>query len=322
MSETPTCELKPEAIAEARRRIAAWATVTPLATSRTLDEQLEARVAFKCEQLQRVGAFKFRGASHALTWLSPAQRAAGVVTHSSGNHAQALALAARLQGMTAYVVMPENAPEVKRQAVIGYGGKVIPCVPTLEARESTCAQVQSETNATLVHPYDDPRVIIGQGTAAAELLESLPDLDLLLAPVGGGGLISGTCLAVAAAGSSARVWGVEPAGADDAFRSKAAGEWIPQTDPNTIADGLKTSLGEWTWPFVRDQVERIITVSDAEIVSAMRWMWERMKLVVEPSSATVLAALRQVGPAELRGKKVGAIISGGNVDLARLPWQD
>jgi threonine dehydratase/serine racemase len=264
-----------------------------------------------------VGAFKFRGACNAVAQLTPDELARGVVTHSSGNHAQALALAARRFSTPAYIVMPSSAPAIKCDAVREYGGRIVPCEPTLAARESTAREVQRETGATLIHPYDDPRVIAGQGTAARELLEEVPHLDAVIAPIGGGGLMSGTCLAVrAAAPRLVEVIGAEPDGADDAARSKAAGRQLPQTDPRTIADGLLTSTGRWTWPFIRDEVSRIITVTDDEIIDAMRWVWQRAKLVIEPSAAVaVAAAFRHGCPGP--SPHIGVILSGGNVDLQK-----
>jgi threonine dehydratase/serine racemase len=243
------------------------------------------------------------------------------VTHSSGNHAQALALAARLRGVPAHVVMPRNASPVKKRAVQEYGGRVIECEPTLAAREETAAAVLAETGGTLVPPYDYPDVIAGQGTVALELLEQVDRLDAIVAPVGGGGLVSGICVAVRELAPSVRVFAAEPAGADDAARSKAAGRLIPQTGPKTIADGLLTSLGEFTWPIVRDRVEAIITVSEEEIIAAMRLAWERAKLLIEPSAAVALAAVLSEGFRALAGLgRVGVVLSGGNANLDRLPW--
>jgi threonine dehydratase/serine racemase len=243
----------------------------------------------------------------------------GVVTHSSGNHAQALALAARLRGIDAHIVMPSNASAPKRRAVEGYGARVIECEPTLPAREETAERVLAETGGTLISPYDHPDVIAGQGTAALELLEDAPELDAIVAPVGGGGLLSGTCLAAGPDGP--RVWGAEPLNADDAARSFARGEWVPQTDPRTIADGLLTSLGQLTWPIVRDLGAGVITVTEEEIVAAMRLAWERAKLLIEASSAVAVAAALHGFPREGHDpRRVGVILSGGNVDLERLPW--
>jgi threonine dehydratase len=266
-----------------------------------------------------VGAFKFRGACNAVYSLSEKDARLGVVTHSSGNHAQALALAARLRGIRAYIVMPSNAPAVKKAAVAGYGGDITYCEPTLEARESTTARIIQQTGAALIHPYNDERVIAGQGTAALELLEDIPDLDVVIAPVGGGGLLSGTAIAVHALQPQARVIAGEPENADDAFQSMQAGKIIPSTKPHTIADGLLTSLGDLTFPIIQALVEQIITVSEAAIILAMRITWERAKIIIEPSAAVPLAALLE-NKVNLSGCRIGLILSGGNVDLDKLPW--
>ena len=294
-------------------------------TCATLDELAGRRLFFKCENFQKVGAFKFRGACNAVSQLSDEDASRGLVTHSSGNHAQALALAAKMRGVPAFIVMPDTASPVKRAAVEGYGAEVILCRPTLEARETTAAEVQQRTGATFIHPYDHPQIIAGQGTATLELVEQARELgtklDAVIAPVGGGGLLSGTCIAASGLASPLRVFAAEPLGADDAARSFAAGELIPQTGPNTIADGLLTSLGELTWPIIRDHVEQIVTVSDEQIVAAMRLLWERAKLLIEPSSAVVLAAVLDERFREVDGvESLGLILSGGNVSLDRLPF--
>jgi threonine dehydratase/serine racemase len=305
----------------AAARIAGHAHRTPLATCATLDRLAGRRLFFKCEQLQKVGAFKFRGACNAVLKLTPEAAARGVVTHSSGNHAQALALAARLRGIPAHIVMPSNAPAVKRRAVEGYGARVILCEPNLPAREAAAAAVLAETGATLIHPYNHPDVIAGQGTVALEMLAEVPDLDALVAPVGGGGLVGGVCVAAKSLRPDIRIFAAEPLGADDAARSFAAGKLIPQTGPRTVADGLLTSLGELTWPILQRHVERVLTVSEDEIIQAMRLTWERAKLLIEPSSAVAVAAV--LAP-EFRGlggiERVGVVLSGGNVNLDRLPW--
>ena len=308
------------AIRTAAARIRPYAHRTPVMTCASLDTQVGAQLFLKCENLQKVGAFKFRGAANAVFSLSDAEAARGVGAHSSGNHAQALALAAKLRGIPAYIVMPDNAPTVKKAAVAGYGGQITFCAPTLAAREATQAAVVAATGATVVHPYNDVRVIAGQGTATLELLEDVPDLDVILAPVGGGGLLSGTAIAATELSPNIRVIGVEPAGADDAYRSLAAGSIIPSLQPQTIADGLLTSLGDLTFPIIRDRVEQIVTVSEEAIVAAMIFIWERAKLIVEPSAAVPIAALweRRI---DLSGLRVGVILSGGNVDLGRLLWQ-
>ena len=306
-------------IRAAAERIAPHAHRTPVVTCATLDRLAGRALFFKCENLQKVGAFKFRGACNAVLQLDAAEAARGVVTHSSGNHAQALALAARLRGVPAHIVMPSTAAAVKRRAVEAYGGRVIACAPTLVAREEAAAAVLAETGGAFVHPYDDARVIAGQGSAALELLAQVEGLDAVVAPIGGGGMVSGTAIAVRTLAPRTRVIAAEPAGADDAARSKAAGRLLPQTAPETVADGLRTGLGALTWPVVRDLVDRILTVGDDQIVAAMRLLWERAKLPVEPSAAVALAAvLSDAFPAGAR--RVGVMLTGGNVDLDALPW--
>lgn len=274
----------------------------------------------KCENLQRIGAFKFRGAYVTISGLGDEDRGRGVVTHSSGNHGQAVALAARLLGVAAHVVMPEGAAEVKVEAVRGYGAHLTRCAPTHTAREEAAAAVLRETGGTLIHPFDDGRIIAGQSTAAREMHEDAPEpLDLLLGPVGGGGLMSGACLATRHLGRTTAVVGVEPEGADDAARSFRSGSRQPVGVVDTIADGLRTPLSELTFGILRANLEDLITVDDEAIIRAMRWVWQRMKLVIEPSSAVPVAALLD-GKIDVRGKAVGILISGGNVDLDRLPW--
>ena len=308
-------------IEHAHARIADCVHRTPVITCAMLDEMAGRSIYFKCEHLQRVGAFKFRGASYAVSLLPQSQAAKGVCTHSSGNHAQALARAARQRDIPAWIVMPTSAPEIKRRAVEGYGATVVPCEPTLEARERVAGEVIDSTGAAFIHPYNDPRIIAGQGTAALELIEEVGALDAVMAPIGGGGLMSGTCLATAARLPKAMLVGAEPAGADDAARSLQAGALIEQKAPNTICDGLLTSLGSLTWPILRDHLAAIVTVSDDEVIKAMRLLWERAKLLVEPSSATVLAALLKETCPIPSGSRVGVILTGGNVSLDRLPWQ-
>lgn len=289
---------------------------TPVLTCATLDRLAGRSLHFKCEQFQKVGAFKFRGAVNAVKKLTSDQARRGVITHSSGNHAQALALAARLHGIAATIVMPSNAPAVKRQAVEDYWARVVPCEPTLEARETTVARIQGETGAVLIPPYNHADVIAGQGTVALELLEDVPDLDAIVAPIGGGGLVSGICLGAKGINPGIRIYAAEPLGADDAARSKAAGSLLPQTGPRTIADGLLTSLGDLTWPFVRDQVEQVVTVTEEEIRAAWRLLAERAKLLVEPSAAVALAAVLTEGFRGMAGLgRVGVVLSGGNVQL-------
>ncbi len=305
----------------AAERIAGLAHRTPVATCATIDRLAGRQVFFKCEHLQKVGAFKFRGACNAVIKLSDEAAAQGVATHSSGNHAQAVALAARMRGVAAHIVMPSDALAVKRRAVEGYGARVIECEPTLEARDTTAEAVIAETGATFIHPYDHPDIIAGQGTSALELLAQVPQLDAIVVPVGGGGLISGICVAAKGIDPGIRIFAAEPLGADDAARSKAAGKLIPQTGPDTIADGLLTSMGELTWPIIRDHVERVITVSEEEIVAAMRLAWERAKLLIEPSAAVAVAAVLSDTFRATEGiDRVGVVLSGGNVDLDCLPW--
>lgn len=306
-------------IHEAAERIQPYAHRTPVLTNESLNEKLGAQVYLKCENLQKVGAFKFRGACNAVFSLSDEEAARGVATHSSGNHAQALALAARLRGIPAYIVMPNNAPAVKKAAVAGYGGQITFCEPTLEARESTLAEAAEKTGATIVHPYNDERVIAGQGTAALELLEDIPDLDVILAPVGGGGLLSGTSIAATQRKPGIRVIGGEPEMADDAYRSIRAGQILPSVRPKTVADGLLTSLGTITFPIIQECVEQIVTVSEGGIVDSMKYVWERAKIIIEPSAAVAVGVLWEK-KIDLSGLKVGVILSGGNVDLEKLPW--
>ncbi len=312
----PTCD----DVLQAAERIRPHAHRTPVLTCAAIDKRLGASIFMKCENFQKVGAFKFRGAVNAVFALTDEEASRGVATHSSGNHAQALALAARMRGIPAVIVMPSNAPAVKKEAVAGYGARIVFCEPTNEAREAALAEVVRETGASFVHPSNDPRVIAGQGTAALELLEEIPDLDVVMVPVGGGGLLSGTALAVKGVSPRTRVVAAEPKGADDAYRSFQAGRIIPSTNPKTIADGLLTSLGDNNFPIIRELVERIATVEEQAIVEAMRFIWERAKIVIEPSSAVPFAALWEKA-FEAPGARIGIIVSGGNVDLSRLPWQ-
>jgi threonine dehydratase len=288
-------------------------------TCSALDRMCGCSLFFKCENFQKVGAFKIRGATNAVFSLSEEAASKGVATHSSGNHAAALAQAARWRGIKAHVVMPETAPKVKQEAVRGYGAEIRYCKPTLAAREAGLAEVVASTGAAFIHPYNDPRVIAGQGTAALELLQEIEDLDVVMTPVGGGGLLSGTSITVRALAPRTKVMAAEPEGADDAYRSIEAGRIIPSVDPDTIADGLLTSLGDLTFPIIRQNVHRIVTVSDAGIVQAMRHIWERMKIVVEPSAAVTLGALMEHREA-FPGRRIGLVLTGGNVDLMRLPW--
>jgi threonine dehydratase len=308
-----------KAILEAAERIKPYIHRTPVLTSLSLNSITGADLYFKCENFQKVGAFKSRGACNAVFSLDEKSVLKGVATHSSGNHAQALARAAHIRGCKAYIVMPETSPGVKSNAVKGYGGEVTFCKPTLEARESTLAELIRQTGATEIHPYNDYRIIAGQATAAMELLEETGPLDIMIAPVGGGGLLSGTALATSYLSAATKIIAAEPEGANDAFRSFSSKQLIPSINPKTIADGLLTSLGTLTFPIILDKVHSIITVPEESIIKAMMLTWERMKIVIEPSSAVPLAAVLENGEI-FRGKKVGIIISGGNVSLDKLPW--
>jgi threonine dehydratase len=308
-----------EDIKAAHDRIRPYIHRTPVLSSKSINEIVGAELFFKCENLQKVGAFKFRGACNSVFSLSDEEAKNGVCTHSSGNHAAALALAARIRGIPAYIVMPENAPEIKKKAVAGYGAQITFCEPTQAARESTLKKVAEQTGATEIHPYNYFNVICGQGTAAKELIEETGTLDVVMAPVGGGGLLSGTALSTKALLPGARVIAAEPAGADDAFRSFYSRELVPSVAPKTIADGLLTSLGSITFRIILNEVDQIVTVSEEGIVAAMRMIWERMKIIIEPSSAVPLAAILE-NKADVKGQRVGIILSGGNVDLGRLPF--
>lgn len=306
-------------IQQAAERIQPHVHRTPVMTCESLNRMVPARLYFKCENFQKVGAFKFRGATNTVLSLTPAEISQGVATHSSGNHAAALALAAKMRKIRAYIVMPRNAPKVKVNAVSGYGAEIIFCEPTLQAREETLQAVIQKTGAVFVHPYNDPRVIAGQGTAAVELLEDSPPLDFVLAPVGGGGLISGTAISVKNLNPRVKVIATEPSGADDAFCSFQAGRIFPSVNPQTIADGLLTALGTLTFEVIQKYVDEIVTVSEAGIIQAMRHIWERMKILVEPSAAVPFGALLEQ-KLNIAGKNVGIILSGGNADLEKLPW--
>ncbi|MFC2186812.1 pyridoxal-phosphate dependent enzyme [Fulvivirgaceae bacterium LMO-SS25] len=306
-------------IQEAHARIAPMIHKTPVLTSESLNKIAGCEVFFKCENFQKVGAFKMRGAANAVSLLSDDVASKGVATHSSGNHAAALAKAAQTRGIKAYIVMPRTAPAIKKKAVAGYGAEIVECEPTLQARESTLADIVAKTGATFVPPYNDYAVITGQATCALELLDQAPNLDIVMAPVGGGGLLAGTALSVHYISPNTRIIAGEPAGADDAFRSLEAGKIIPIENPKTIADGLLTSLGDKTFPIIQKYVERIIRVEDAEIIAAMRMIWERMKIIIEPSCAVPFAAVLKE-PGTFKKKRVGIILTGGNVDLEKLPF--
>ncbi len=306
-------------IRAAAARIAPYVHHTPVMRSGLLDARAGATVWFKCENMQKVGAFKARGASNAVAVLSDDRAAKGVGTHSSGNHGAAVAMAAARRGIPAYVVMPRTAPRVKRAAVAGYGARITDCAPTLAARESTLAGIVAETGAHEIHPYDDRLVIAGQGTVGLEILDQVPDVDAVLVPVGGGGLLGGVACAIKSLRPAVEVIAVEPVGADDACRSFRAGYRIPSVDPKTIADGLLTSVGVRNFALMQRYVDDVVTVDDGAIVEAMRLQWTRMKTVVEPSGAVSFAGLLR-HRARFAGKRVVAVISGGNVDLERLPW--
>ena len=315
MSGDPTFE----DVLAAAERVRGHVHRTPVMTSSAVDDIAGADLHFKCENLQKVGAFKARGATNAVLSLDDEAAGRGVATHSSGNHAAALAYAAAIRGVPAHVVMPSSAPPVKKAAVAGYGALITECKPTLEARETTLDAVVQRTGAAFIHAYDNPNVIAGQGTASLELLTDVPDLEVVIAPVGGGGLMSGTAIAVSSSRPDITIWGSEPAGADDAFRSLRDGTLYPSVKPTTIADGLLTSLSDRTFRILSERLEGILTVSEDDIIRAMRLLWERMKLVVEPSGAVPLAAVLQ-HPEHFTDRRVGLIISGGNVDLDHLPW--
>lgn len=306
-------------IQAAQERIRDWIHRTPVMTSSGIDRIVGCRLFIKCENFQKVGAFKFRGASNAVLLLDEKEAARGVATHSSGNHAAALALAASRRGIPAYIVMPSNAPEVKKKAVAGYGAEITFCQPTLSARESTLDGVVRETGARIIHPYNNFEVVCGQGTAALELLQDHPDLDIIITPVGGGGLLSGTATAARAIRHNIKIIGAEPLNANDAWQSFRKGEIVPSVSPNTIADGLLTSLGDLTFAIIMNKVDDIITVKEENIVRAMRTIWERMKIVVEPSAAVTLGIILE-NPGLFEGRNVGLILSGGNVELSKLPF--
>lgn len=303
----------------AHERIKGLIHRTPVYHSTLLNEWLGAELFFKCENLQKAGAFKYRGATNSLLSLSKEELQKGVGTHSSGNHAGALARSARQLGVKAHIVMPDNSKQVKKDAVEGYGAQVRYCEPTLEARESTMDEVIRETGCTFIHPYNRFEIIAGQGTAAVELMEEVSDLQIIMAPVGGGGLISGTAIAAKGINPKIQVWGGEPSGADDAFRSMQAKKIVPSITPNTMADGLLTSLGPLTFEAMMQYLDDILLAGEAGIVRAMKLVWERMKIIIEPSSAVPLAALME-HPGSWKGKKIGIIVSGGNVDLTDLPF--
>jgi threonine dehydratase len=312
MAKGPTLE----AIREAHARIAPHIHRTPIFRSASLDQRAGARLFFKCENLQKTGSFKIRGATNVVFSLEEDVARRGVVTHSSGNHGAAVAYAARRRGIPAWIVVPRNAPEVKRRAITDFGGEVATCEPTMEAREATAREICERTGATLVHPYDDDRIIAAQGTATVELIEDAGELDYVLAPVSGGGLLSGTAIAAQSLRPGIRVTGCEPAGADDAWRSLRSGQIEKNVKVDTIADGLRASLSERTFAILRERIDQIALIREEEILEAMRLVWERMKLIIEPSSA-VTAAAALFGKLDIKDRRVGVILSGGNLDLGK-----
>ncbi|MEH6526036.1 MAG: beta-hydroxyaspartate dehydratase BhcB [Sneathiella sp.] len=308
-------------VVAAHSRIAPYIHRTPVLTSRFFDELTGANLFFKCENFQKAGAFKARGASNAVFGLSNAEAATGVATHSSGNHGLSLSYAAGRRGIPVTVVMPRTAPEAKKAAVRGYGGKVVECEPSTSSREAVFAEVVAKTGADFVHPYNDPRVIAGQATCSKELVEDVTDLDAVVAPIGGGGMISGSCLTLSTISPNTKIYAAEPKNADDAYRSFKSGHIIADDAPDTIADGLKVPLKDLTWHFVSNHVEDILLATEAEIIDAMYLAWQRMKIVIEPSSAVAIATILK-NKDQFVGKRVGVILTGGNVDLKKLPWMN
>jgi threonine dehydratase len=306
-------------IRAAHTRIKPFIHQTPVMSSLKLNEIFGCELFLKCENFQKVGAFKFRGATNAVLLLTDTEKSKGVVTHSSGNHAAALALAAKMNGVKAHIVMPDNAPVVKKNAVAGYGPEITFCKPTLQSREDTTREIMKKTGATLIHPYDNFNVICGQGTAALELLNEISDLEVVIAPVGGGGLMSGTSTSVKGLNADIRVIGAEPINANDAYISFTTGKLTPSVNPVTVADGLLTSLSDFTFSVIRKNVDKIFTAKEDSIIECMLLVWERMKIIIEPSSATALGVIKE-NPDFFRGKKTGIIISGGNVDFRKLPF--
>ncbi len=306
-------------VLSAHERIKPYIHKTPVLTSRFLNELSGAELFFKCENLQKAAAFKVRGACNAVFALSAEKAAIGVATHSSGNHALSLSYAAGQRGIPVTVVMPKTAPQAKKDAVVGYGGTIVECEPSTSSREAVFAEVVAESGADFVHPYNDPRVIAGQATCSKELVEQVKNLDAIVAPIGGGGMISGTCLTLSTIAPQIKIYAAEPVNADDAARSFKAGHIIADDAPDTVADGLKVPLKDLTWHFVSRYVTDILTATEAEIIEAMKLIWSRMKIVVEPSSAVTLAIILK-NPEVFKGKRIGVILTGGNVDLDKLPW--
>ena len=307
------------AIEQAHKRIGSFIHRTPVLSSRIINEKLNAEILFKCENFQKTGAFKIRGALNAAMQIKEEELKCGLCTHSSGNHAQAIALAAHLLKTKAYIVMPKTASIVKMAAVKQYGGEITLCEPNLESREAEIRKIQARTSATFIHPYNDVNIIAGQATAAKELIEDYPDLDIIMTPVGGGGLLSGTSLAATYLSPNSKIIAGEPENANDAFQSFYKKKFIPVENPDTIADGLLTSLGSITFPIILDHVNEIVTAKETNIIEAMKLIWERMKIIVEPSSAAPLATILE-NKFDHQNKKIGIIVSGGNINLSNLPW--
>ena len=314
-----TSEPTKQNILDAHERIIKQIHRTPILTSSSLNSIFGCELYFKCENFQKVGAFKFRGASNAVLSLSDKELRSGVATHSSGNHAAALALAAKIKNIPSYIVMPKTVPQIKKNAVQEYGAKIIFCEPTLQAREEVLNKVVAETGSTFIHPYDNYSIIAGQATCAKEVYDELTDLDFIIAPVGGGGLLSGTCQTTKYFSPNTKVIGAEPRGADDTFRSIRDGKIYPSVNPKTICDGLLTNLSEKTFSILKNNANEVLTAEEDSIINAMRMIWERMKIIVEPSSAVTLAVIME-NKERFSGKKVALILSGGNVDLTKLPW--
>lgn len=306
-------------VLQAAKRIANFSHITPILTCKTINYITNNQIFFKCENFQKIGAFKFRGACNAVFSLSKESAKKGVATHSSGNHAQALALAAKIRGINATVIMPDNSSDIKIKAVRNYGANIIFCKPDLISRETTLNKRILESGETFIHPYDNFNIIAGQATAALEMLNDIKDLDYVIAPVGGGGLLSGTLISCSSISPKTKVIAAEPEGADDAYRSIIENHIVPSVNPKTIADGLLTSLGEMNFNIIKEHIYKIVTVSEEAIINAMKLIWERMKIIVEPSSATTLAVLLE-NKIEISGKRIGIILSGGNVDLKKLPF--
>ncbi len=321
-SNSPTMTIPTyDDVLAAHERVKPYIHETPVLTSSRLNEMTGAKLFFKCENLQKAAAFKVRGACNAVFGLTDEEAKIGVATHSSGNHALSLSYAAGQRGIPVTVVMPRTAPQAKKDAVIGYGGKIVECEPSTSSREAVFAEVVAQSGADFVHPYNDPRVIAGQATCSKELLAQVDNLDAVIAPIGGGGMISGTCLTISNVAPNVKIYAAEPLNADDAARSFKAGHIIADDAPNTVADGLKVPLKDLTWHFVKNHVTDIFTCTEEEIVDAMKLVWKTMKIVIEPSSAVTVACILN-NPEVFKDQRVGVIVTGGNVDLDKLPWMN